>query len=405
MACHHVLALLPIWRYVVGLEVAVTALVGATCHKDPTEPGRGRVAERWFRPQSSALFCPAPAVSDTTVYMADGGVVVARSAATGSPTWRSSLGTSETGGKNLIAANGVVVAAGDLFVVGLDAKSGAQLWRYEAPLDTVAKTSPRPGYVGVSNLVTDGSTVFIPAWGASVSAVDIRTGTRRWAWQVEPEMKFRSGSSGVAISGDTVFATVWHFLNDLGGRAEAWVVALDKQSGREFWRFTLPKESQGAMVLVAPAVRDDLVYTTISAGDLFAVSRRDRIVAWHVPPQVPADGFGVAVLVGPKIYGDVLYAVGSDQKLRAYSAGTGTIRWESAAAGLGGEMHITEKFIYGSAGPPLLMFARANGTLYSTLDHPRKGATPTEIFCSPAAGTDGNIYVTLSDGAWSFSEP
>src|SRR5205814_10222420 len=167
------------------------------------------------------------------------------------PTRRSSdlfSSSPEIQGANFILRDGVLVSAVEFHTAALDASTGKQIWTYTAPLDTMDATPAnpaRPGYVVTARMAADDNTVFIPAWGASVSAVDIKTGQSKWVWRVDSTISYRSGASGAGLSGDTAFVSVWHFLDRLGVRSEAWVVALDKATGKELWRTVLPKQSSG----------------------------------------------------------------------------------------------------------------------------------------------------------------
>lgn len=384
-------------------------MLGAACN-DSTEPGQGRVNERWFKPQAEGFPRSRPLATGNAVYFADGGgSVISRDLSTGDVKWATNIGASahtnsvKIGGENLILAAGVLVAAVQFHVSALDPANGREVWRYEPPLDTVNQPSPRPGFVEKTRMAADERTVFIAAWGASVSAVDLQTGQPRWIWRVESTLPNRSGSFGVQISGDTVFATVWHFLNTSGTQSEAWLVALDKQTGQEYWRVVFPRQSSGTMINCAPAVWQNLVIVTLVSGELFAVDRRTRSIAWTIPAKISASGLGTALVTGPEVYGDVVYANGSDQQLHAYRAVDGTQIWESAAGQLIDDLLVTDKFVYGPDGGTLWIVDRLTGTRYAAPGHPRKSVNYT--YTSRAAAHNGQIFVTFSNGAWSFDEP
>lgn len=400
----------PSRRYTAGLAVVAAVLAGFTCHKNPTEPGGGQISERWYQRQTDGRPHARPAASDSFVYFAAGnGSVVSRHISTGVLKWSTRAGTSEyassseIGGENLVLSAGIVVVPVAFHTSGLDARTGVEIWRYHAPLDTVNKVSHRPGYVEFARIASDESTVYIPAWGATVSAVDSKSGQAKWIWRVEATVPHRSGSFGVRLSGDTVFASVWHFLDPSGTKSEAWLVALDKRTGHEFWRVVLPRQLSGTMASSAPAVWRNLVFVT-TIGDLYAVDRTTRQIAWSIPTQIPPGGLPTAVITGPEVFADVVYVNGSDQKIHAYRALDGTRVWESADVGqLYSDMLVTEKFVYAVNGPELVILDRNNGTRYAALRHPRKSTDYT--FSSPVAAHKGQIFATLSDGAWSFDEP
>jgi outer membrane protein assembly factor BamB len=255
----------------------------------------------------------------------------------------------------------------------------------------------------VARIAADDNTVFIPAWGATVSAVDIQTGQPKWIWRVEASLANRSGSFGVRISGDTVFATVWHFLNQSGTHSEAWLVALNRETGAEYWRFVFPRQASGTMINCAPAVWQNLVIVTLVSGDLFAVDRTTRSIVWHVLPQIAANGLGAALITSPVVYDDKIYANGSDQKLHAYRATDGTELWATNVGQLGSDPSVSNKFVYASSGVSLYVLDRLTGAQYSALGHPRKSVN--YIFSSAPTASNGRVFVTVSDGAWSFDEP
>ena len=386
---------------------AVAAIVA--CHHDPTGPGHGKVRENWYTEQSRGLVWTQPLVSgDTAFFAAGNGLVVARNALTGQPLWTSFVGQSpysastDIKGHNFVLKKGVLVVPVEFHTSGIDSRTGKEIWRYHAPLDTLGDYYKRPGYVVAGHVDADENTVFIPAWGASVSAVDVLTGTPRWIWRVDPATAYRSGAEGVRIAGDTLFVTVWHSLNDYGTKAEAWLLALDKGTGKELWRVVLPRQSSGVMVN-SPAVWRNLVIVTITAGDMYAIDRTTQTLAWQIPMHLPADSFGFALITPAQVYGDVVFASGSDMLIRAYHAQDGSEIWATYAGQIEGEILVTEKFVYAADGASLYMIDRATGGWYAALGHPRR--TYDYAYTTAPAFANGNVFITFMDGAWSFKEP
>lgn len=392
-----------------SLLTLATMTLGSACN-EPTRPGEGEIQERWFQSQATGFPYPAPLVNEATVFFASGGgLVVARDLETGAAKWTTSIGQSthtqsaEIGGENFVLRNGILITAVRYHVSGVDAATGAKLWQFSAPRDTIDNASPRPGFVVKARIAADDNTVFIPAWGASVSAVDVRTGLPRWVWNVEPSLPNRSGASGVAVSGDTVFATVWHFLNQSGTQSEAWLVALDRHTGQEFWRVVFSPKASGTMINCAPVVWRNLVMVTLVSGHVFAVDTNTQDIAWHIEPQVAANGLATALITGPKVYDDMVYANGSDQKIHAYRAADGAEQWASYAGQLGSDLSVSTKWVYASNGASVYIIDRQTGVQYSAPGHPRKSVNYS--FTSPPTAVGGRVFITLTDGAWSFDEP
>jgi outer membrane protein assembly factor BamB len=200
-----------------------------------------------------------------------------------------------------------------------------------------------------------------------------------------------------------VFATVWHSLNQSGTQAEAWLIALDKHTGHELWRVVLPRQGSGTLIDGAPAVWRNLVIVTLGTGDVFAVDRNAQNIAWHILPQIAANGLGTRLITGAEVFEDVVYANGSDQKIHAYRAADGTELWASVAGQLFSDFSVTDKFVYAADGATLYVLDRRTGAQYAALGHPRK--TADFAFTSGATAANGRVFITISDGAWSFDEP
>lgn len=387
-----------------GFAVALTASGCNGSATDPDGSGSGGVRERWYQVQTG--FGKArPAIAGNLVYFTTGdGRIIARELSTGTPRWSTRVGGTRIEGYKLIARSGVVVAPIAHQTAGLDAQTGAVLWRYEAPKDTV-DSGTDPGEVGATRPDADDATVYIPAWGASVSAVDIRTGAVRWVWQpggMEGDTAasgiFRSGSMGVTVSGDTVFATVWHSTIRNGVTADPWVVALDKNTGRQLWRVKVPHAGSGVTIEAPPVVYRNLIIVRVLRGQVYAIDRSTREIVW----QFTAGGH-ISTISGVELYGETVYIDGGDQHVYALRASDGSVIWRSPIPGqVNRDILATERRVMFSNGQEFFVLNRASGVSVASTLQPR---THDSFFASAAAYADGAVFVTVGDGAWAFDEP
>jgi outer membrane protein assembly factor BamB len=386
----------------------IVPMVGASCH-ETTSPDDGMPHERWYAAQTGYAYARPVVVGDAVVFGTGNGQLVAYDAGSGAVRWRSAIGVEMIGGANLIARSGVVVAPITGYTSGVDAQTGRELWRYLSPLDTVAY---RGGTANAGNLVqvhidADDQTVYIPAWGASVSAVDIKSGVARWVWRPGATASdtaaagiFRSGAEGVRVSGDTVFVTAWHNLVQNGVRAEAWLVALDRASGTELWRVVMPSYTGGAFVRGAPALFQNLVLFTSAGGYIYAVDRTTRQVVWQHTPQPQHTTVAQAEVVG-----DVVYIDGGDGNVYALGAGDGVERWHSTInAQLTTDILATDRRLVFASGAYLFILDRATGAELQRFTQPHTVAD-NALFSSTATALDGQIFVTMNGAAWSFDQP
>jgi len=390
------------------LRGAAALLLAAApaCRGEPTASAGG-VRERWHQAQPGYSWARPAVVGDVVYFGAGEGKVIARDRASGTERWAAQV-AEYVGGKNLVARGGVVAVALEHTAVGLDAATGRIVWQYVPPPDTGLLSIGGPGQVIASRIDADDEAVYVPAWGASVSAVDLHTGAVRWVWQpgrapadtAASGHLFRSGAVGARVSGDAVFATVWHRLTDLGGRTEAWLVALDRATGQERWRVTLPAESDGN-IFGGPALWGDLVLATAANGATFALRQATGELVWQFasPDRIPSTPSQA------EVYGDAVYLDGGDNYIYALRADDGAVLWwsrvESQATK---DLLATERLVVFPEGSHLNVLDRATGQLLAHVAQPRVSEFDA-LFASPAAGAGDQVFVTLNGAAWSFDVP
>lgn len=383
---------------------------GSSCHE--VTGATADIHERWYQPQSGWSYARPGILGDVVFFGTGDGRIIARRQATGAPVWNSKIAAEMIGGANMVVRNGTLVVPVVHETVALDVADGHELWRYSAPPDTTGfgPGTTAPGVVDQTHLASDGASVFIPAWGASVSAVDLTTGALRWVWRATPVPSdtavrgiFRSGSMGVAVSGDTVYATAWHFRSATGADAEAWLVALDRLSGRVLWQQTMPWYGSGAFVWGAPVVSGNMVIFETGEGHEFALDRFTKALVWQYVPHTLN-----ATRSSTEIFDGIVYHDGADGYIyglrvsdgAAVYRGTSTVYASGAITAR--DMLVTSRRIIYSNGGTLHVLDRASGREIVSVQQPR---TADPLISSPAAYANGQIFVTVGDAAWSFDEP
>ena len=390
-------------RHLMTVTIAITAACDSS-----TGPNTGKLRERWYQQQTGWAWA-RPATNGSVVYFATGGgEVIARNIGTGTQKWIAHVSQQSVDGANLLVRSGVVVAPSVLETVGLNAETSRQLWRYAAPLDTVGNSSgySSPGQVVYSHIDADDEAVYIPAWGASISAVELKTGTVRWVWHpgalagdTATSGVFRSGSMGVRVSGDTIFGTLWHATIQSMVTSEAWLVALDKHTGQEFWRVRLPFTGAGVLIQTAPAVYKSLVFVRLLFGQTYAIDRATQKIAW----QFTAPNARWSAESGPELYDDIVYVDGGDDVVYALNASNGSIVWKSPIiAGTSSDMLATERHLIYTNGAELHILNRTSGieVLATTQPH-----TYDPLFSSAPVASNGLIFINVAEAALCFEEP
>lgn len=384
------------------LPLATAALVGAVASCDLFTGNDKEAALRlcWRKTQRTGITLVPPSVAGDIVMFSEGdGTITAREMGSGVVRWSARVDSAAALGMSTVVSNGLVVIPVARYTVALDMLTGQERWRYEAPLDERENpAASKPGFIGGNRISKDGSLVFIPAWGASVSAVEIATGRPRWIWKPADSIPNRSGAEGVAVSGDTVYAAVWHYISPLGGSSEAWLVALDKSTGRELWRLSFPSYTSGNVTTGSPVVYGDLVIFSTIGGYEFGVNRFTRQIAWSFTPTTQQATFAQTQLRGELVYHD-----GGDRYLYALRAADGTIAWKAALHSQPNvDFVVTEKYIYVTDDPKLLILERATGRRVALVDEPQ---TENGRFNSSVTLADGRIFVASASAAMCFHEP
>jgi len=399
-----------LWLRRASIAVFAVLAVSLWSCRDSTGPGSGGVHERWYQSQSGYAWA-RPAVSGNVVYFGDGlGDVIARDVRTGNQIWITRAGQDLVDGANILVRAGVVVAPLHTHTVGLDAVTGRGLWSFKAPDDTVGVPPgylAPPGSVVASTIDADDQTVYIPAWGASVSAVDLHTGNVRWIWhpgRIEGDTAtagvFRSGSMGLRVSGDTVFATMWHFVNGNGVYSEAWVIAIDRIAGKELWRVRLPFVGAGTMIWSAPVFYQNLVIVENGFARTYAIDRTTQKVVWEF--VAPAEHL-FTTTAGAEVYGDVVYVDGGDEQLHALRARDGSVIWNAPFPGEATtNLLVTERRIIFTNGMEFMALDRETGRMVARSTQP---GTYDGLFSSAATFSNGLVFITMAGAAWCIDEP
>lgn len=302
-------------------------------------------------------------------------------------------------GGNLLVRGGILIALGAFEVIGMNTSDGVVRWRYQPPVDSLVQPL-RPGYLGLSRMDADERTVFVPAWGASVSALDIQTGALRWTWGTGDTTGFRSGSNGVRVHGDTVYATAWHFTNRLGGLSEPWLLALDKATGRELWRKTFLAYTSGVAVEGSPAVHGALVIFAAEGGHEYAVNRFTTELVWWFNPRAMW-----STISQTELFDGVAYHDGGDEHIYALDAATGRQLWKGRYNGNATDLLVTKRRVYVPGGArTMTVLDRRTGAVVTRLTDPT-GDILHGLFGAPGAYAQGRVFFGVSNGAACFREP
>jgi len=250
-----------------------------------------------------------PLVDGDTVYSTEGDELRALAAGDGSQRWRLALGGSVYDAS--VRDGVVVVRVGPLdagHVLGIEAATGAELWRF---------TPPRGAWLSWQQLLTDDGGVVVTGERGALVVLERRDGTVRWTRPAGERATPR------------VFATAGNRVLWIGRGA---LESFDAATGRLLWRtsgvvhageFSAELTVTGDVVIVGLGV--DPAYKPVTAYDLATGKER-----WRLRPSAEA------AVVGAGPAGVAVATRGERQRwgsLELVDAATGTVRWSQPLTG------------------------------------------------------------------------
>jgi outer membrane protein assembly factor BamB len=279
------------------------------------------LAERWVAAVGGHVVTAPPAIANGMVYVAvtdlgDGatGGVVAVDLATGAVRWRVTTPVAVRGGVAVVSPAIVVAAQVDGVVLGLDAATGARIWRYElAP-----EAAPNARALFASPAVEGGDVLV--GHQRHLAALAGHAGTPLWTADPVPEGEDSQSLAAIAIGGGVAVGT---FNRKLGG-----LVAWDRASGRELWR----REGEEIVAINAsPLIAGDTVYVATGADDVLALDLATGETRWQVRLDPAGFAWGNATVGTPALARGVLVVPTLYRELVALDAASGVELWRRAA--------------------------------------------------------------------------
>ncbi|WP_369602441.1 outer membrane protein assembly factor BamB [Hahella sp. SMD15-11] len=265
-----------------------------------------KLVERWSRsvgPDTEPLRLRLePAVGEGVVYAAGAdGELSAIDLETGKRLWRVDLDVPLLAGVGIDGRN-LYVATRDGELIAVALADQAIAWRAALPSEVVATP------------VTDGSRVFVYAINGVIMALDSRTGSTLWTWQVaEPSLTLR-GTAPLVAEGGRVYA----------GLSSGRVLALDAQDGSRVWD-ALVAEPKGRTLL------DRLVDVDgglkVSRGLVTAVAYQGRVVQIEAASGKVVWSDEASGYVAPAVDQDMLVIAEASGTIRAWDNRSGQPLW------------------------------------------------------------------------------
>ena len=287
-----------------------------------------------FREKLKPVFC-TPTVVDGKLFCGEGlhedkdCRMFSVNLADGKPAWEQPFQTgSHTEGAPAVANGKLFFPAGDDGLYAVDTKTGTQrLWHFPGGKERRIHIDAAPAVSGNRVFVGSGLYSFVAV------ALDTETGKELW----RTDLKLRSFGAPF-VFGKSVFYGVGtgNMVHDveeypeegekLDKEAAGAIVCLDTETGKETWRFDLPRS-------VHPGLTGDAfsVYATSRDGHVYAIDRKTGKLRWKT-------GIGSAIMASPAVATTggmpvAVYAVSREGNAVCLNPHSGKVVWQKPLPG------------------------------------------------------------------------
>jgi outer membrane protein assembly factor BamB len=266
---------------------------------------------RWRVPVGDTLVASSPAVAGGIVYVAaQGHGLMALNLSTGMPLWKVDT--------HLPVRAAPMVAGSLLFVMGgandllcQDRLTGKEYWEFRSE-DVLSNFWPSQGLPAIT--VDDGGLVFA-VLGASTEfdALSLSTGRKVWEQRMDSRMV---GSPVYDAALGLVFAATW----------SGHVYAMDSRTGTIKWRYNLPKAgSIGAGFASGPALANTTLFIGDYTGRVIALDALSGKPRWVFQGQGSIVASPVVLMANDA--GMDVYVANQDGNLTALNGINGSMEW------------------------------------------------------------------------------
>jgi outer membrane protein assembly factor BamB len=276
------------------------------------------IQELWHKPIQPGSDPPSctPATDDRYVFVVASDVE-AYSIETGQLMWRSPLRNYIP--RSLVTAGGRVFVA-ETTVSALDSVSGRRLWEFTPDANA-----------SLGRAATDGNALYFGTASHHLYALSAADGRKLWAVDVAQAWKYPAVVRGLTVWRDELYATLEQWEDEKGRTSTGWLMALNAKNGKIRWRYRAGGPTgQRLGFSSSPVVTSRFVV----AGDflsnaIVALDRQSGHEIWKFQAEPGFAGFPEA----PVLIGDILYAGSGDTHVYALDLATGRLIWRSKLPG------------------------------------------------------------------------
>lgn len=250
------------------------------------------------------------------------------STADGKAAWEKPFKTaSHTEGSPAVVGNKLVFPAGDDGLIAVDAKTGNQLWQFPGGKDKGIHVDASPAVSGNRIFIGSGLYSFVAV------CLDADSGAEKW----RSDLKLRAFGAPLVLGKHVIYGVgtgnmgddVFEYPEEGGAKEKepaGAVVCLEADSGKEVWRYELPRSVHTGLAGDAFSV-----YACSRDGCVYALDRKTGKLRWKT-------GIGGAITSAPAVAASggvpvAVYAVSREGLAVCLNPHTGGVVWQKPLPG------------------------------------------------------------------------
>jgi outer membrane protein assembly factor BamB len=247
------------------------------------------------------------AAAGSAIYVATGfGELVALDAATGNRLWASPLGAPAHSAPSAAGGKVFVVSATNV-LHALNQSDGTEAWQFPG-------IPEKAGVLSAASPAVAGDTVVVPYSSGEIIAFDAGSGDTKWADTVLRSSRTLAVSGLTDVAASPIIYEGVVYATGVSGRT----IAVDLASGERVWEQNVGSAS-------TPALSGNALFLVDLEDNLVAMDRSSGKVFWRTALPVVRKKRFFSVWAGPTLAGSLLWAVSNDRRMIGVDPATGNI--------------------------------------------------------------------------------
>jgi outer membrane protein assembly factor BamB len=219
---------------------------------------------------------------------------------------------------SLVANRGVIFSPEET-VTAVDAETGRHIWEFKPDANT-----------SLGRATVNRGILYFGTASHRVYALRVSDKKQIWSIDLGPDWRFPAVVRGLSFFKGTLYVALeqWRTLN--GTSASGWLVALSAKTGKVLWQFSTGSGAERRGLSSSPTITAKLILTgDYLSNAIVAVDRHSGKEVWRFQGKVGFVGFPEA----PVVRGKTVYAGSGDTNVYALALSTGRELWHTKLPG------------------------------------------------------------------------